>query len=221
LLHKRRLAGAAVLAVLVFGGAGLPGLAQAASGRVSQSASQSPAVTAILQNDFEIDGRVTSTVVATAGTPGTVTLDVDGSTVQVVLNSKTLIEVGPYAADANFLLEGVSATVWFHLDSNGNEVVDLIVIKPRTLKGTLESQASSVDQDGTTSEVVTVQVPARNGNAPVTWTVTILPETTVTILPPWDSTESLAQGQQVAVVGVVSAPRTLVAATEVAVVPQS
>jgi hypothetical protein len=220
LLHKRRLAGAAVLAVLVFGGAGLPGLAQAASGRVSQSASQSPAVTAILQNDFEIDGRVTSTV-ATAGAPGTVTLDVDGSTVQVVLNSKTLIEVGPYAADANFLLEGVSATVWFHLDSNGNEVVDLIVIKPRTVKGTLESQASSVDQDGTTSEVLTVQVPARNGNAPVIWTVTVLPETTVTILPPWDSTESLAQGQQVAVVGVVSAPRTLVAATVVAVVPQS
>ena len=207
-----------MLAALAFGSAATPALAQAAGGGSSTSASQS-ALDAILQNDFEIGGQVSASVDASS-LPATLNLNVDGLPLQVVVNGQTSVQVGPYAVDPSFLLVGVSAKVWFHVDNNGNAIADLIVIAPTTVKGRLVSDQSVDSQDPAKGQVLTLAVPAQNGSAAQDVTVDVLPATTVKILPPWDASQGLSGTEQVAAVGVMGSDDTLVAAMVVGVVVQ-
>ncbi len=216
---RRLLAAAAVAVPLLFGSAGLPALAQAASGSPSTSTSQS-ALNAVLQNDFEIGGQVASTVDAT-NLPGTLNLNASGLPLQITVNGQTTVQVGPYAADASFLLAGVSAQVWFHFDSSGNLVADLIVITPTVVKGTLTSDQNLSSQDPSTGQLLTVEVPAQNGNPAQAVNVEVLPDTVVKLLPPWNASAHLSAASQIVTVGVMNANGVLIAAMVVGVISKS
>lgn len=213
---NRRLRAAALVAPFLFGLAGLPAMAQAASANASASTGQN-ALNAILQNDFEIGGQVSSTLDAT-NLPATLSLNVDGLMLKVVVNGQSTVQVGPYAADPTFLLAGVSAKVWFHVDNDGNAIADLVVIAPSVVKGTLVNDQNLNSQDPSRGQLLTVDVPAANGNAAQAVSVEVLPATTVKLLPPWDASAGLGSATEIAAVGVTDVNGTLIAAMVVGVV---
>lgn len=216
---NRRLRAAAIVAPLLFGLAGLPAMVQAASPNTSTGQSQN-SLNAILQNDFEIGGQVVSTVDAT-NLPATLNLNVDGLPLQVVVNGQSTVQVGPYAADPSFLLAGVSAKVWFHVDNAGNAIADLVVIAPSVVKGTLVNDQNLNSQDPSRGQLLTVEEPAQNGNAAQSVSVEVLPATTVKLLPPWDASAGLGSATEIAAVGVTDANGRLIAAMIVGVVAKS
>ena len=223
LRHKARVLGLALIAPVLLGlgafGASAQAASTPASGTSSTAAPSAAAVLqAIVQDDFEMGGQVAATVAA-ADLPTTFNLNVDGVALPVVVNGDTLVQVGPYAADPTFLLAAVNVKVWFHLDSNGDAVADLIVAQPTTIKGALVGEQSLNAQDPTKGQVLTVSVAQADGSTQQA-TVAVLPDTTVKILPPWDASQGLGAAVQVAAVGVMNAQGTLVAAIVVGVVSQ-
>ncbi len=219
--RRPRLGFAGLGAALVLASAASPALAASAPVLPLTSTSASAnALNAILANDIEIGGQVTTTV-DTSSMPAALTLDAAGLSIPIVVNGQTQVDVGPYAVGPAFLLAGASAKVWFHFNASGSLVADLVVLTPTVVKGALVSDQNMNSQDPGQGQVLAVQVPAQGGNPAQVVTVDVLPTTTVRIVPPWDASQGLSAATEVAAVGVMAENGTLVAGMVVGVVAQS
>lgn len=222
LQQKARLLGLALVAPILIGVGGISSIVQAASPPASAStaaASAASALQAVIENDFSLSGGQVVTTLNASALTATLNLSLDGMPLPIVVNAETAIQVGPYGADRGFLLAGASVKVWFHLDTNGDAVADLIVITPTTVKGTLVSDQNLNAQDPSKGQLLTVAVPQADGSTKQA-SVEVLPATVVKILPPWDASQGLGAAAQVAAVGVMNSQGALVAAIVVGVVSQ-
>jgi len=196
----RALAGTLGACLLVSGGAWAHGRPHAGAAhpthqvRTAGTTVVPPA--AVVKNDLAFTGTVTG-LAAAAGAPAgtwTVSLKLDNAgPITEMVTPNTTIRIGPYSADASFLVPGAMVEMWGHVSPSGGLTADFVSIRPTVVEGTRVGPVTAA-QDGT--HLVTVDTT----NGPVV--VLLGSATVVHIVPPWDRSEGLSAATDIAAVGV-------------------